>query len=57
MAMTPDKEAMFVNIQHLGDSAQVNNFTSNRPLGMSKARLRSATVIVTRDDGGGIGTV
>ncbi|MCH8543995.1 MAG: DUF839 domain-containing protein, partial [Alcanivorax sp.] len=55
VVMTPDKKTMFVNIQHPGDSSQVNNFTSSWPLEIPGARPRSATVIVTRDDGGEIG--
>lgn len=57
VVMTPDKKTMFVNIQHPGDSSPVNNFTSNWPLELPGARPRSATVIVTRDDGGEIGVI
>jgi uncharacterized protein len=47
---TPDLRTLFVNIQHPGDGR-----TSNWPDGGS-ARPRSACVVITRDDGGIIGT-
>lgn len=53
--MTPDQRTMFVNIQHPGDRSSVTNFTSNWPTGGS-SRPRSATVIITKDDGGTIGS-
>ena len=53
--MTPDHRTMFVNIQHPGDRSSVTNFTSNWPMGGS-SRPRSATVIITKDDGGVIGS-
>lgn len=53
--MTPDQRTMFVNIQHPGDRSSVTNFTSNWPTGGS-SRPRSATVIITKDDGGIIGS-
>lgn len=53
--MTPDQRTMFVNIQHPGDRSSVTNFTSNWPDG-GNSRPRSATVIITKDDGGMIGT-
>lgn len=49
---TPDRRTMFVNIQHPGED---NNGGSHWPDG-GAARPRSATVIVTKDDGGVIGT-
>ena len=52
--MTPDMKTMFVNIQHPGDRSTTTSFTSNWPDGGS-ARPRSATVIITRNDGGIIG--
>ncbi len=49
---TPDQKTMFVNIQHPGDGA-----TSTWPHTDSITTTpRSATVIVTKDDGGVIGT-
>lgn len=53
--MTPDHRTMFVNIQHPGDRSTATNFTSNWPAG-GTSRPRSATVIITKDDGGIIGT-
>lgn len=52
---TPDGKTMFVNIQHPGDRSSWDNFTSNWPEGGS-ARPRSATVIITKNDGGVIGS-
>ncbi|WP_245932365.1 PhoX family protein [Isoalcanivorax indicus] len=55
VVMTPDKKTMFVNIQHPGDSSSPNNFSSHWPAEVAGARPRSATVVITRDDGGEIG--
>jgi secreted PhoX family phosphatase len=64
---TPDGRAIFVNIQHPGESisrANVNDpsrFLSHWPgnagygAGGANARPRSATIVITRDDGGRIG--
>lgn len=52
---TPDMKTLFVNIQHPGDRSTPSNFTSHWPDG-NGARPRSATVIVTKNDGGVIGT-
>lgn len=52
---TPDMKTMFVNIQHPGDRSAVGTFTSNWPDG-NGARPRSATVIVTKNNGGVIGS-
>lgn len=67
---TPDGKNLFVNIQHPGDRSAPNSFTSNWPdnghifahpgepvviANPSGARPRSATVIVTREDGGSVG--
>jgi secreted PhoX family phosphatase len=52
---TPDLKTMFVNIQHPGDRSAVGDFTSHWPTG-GTSRPRSATVIVTKDDGGMIGS-
>jgi secreted PhoX family phosphatase len=52
---TPDMKTLFVNIQHPGDRSTPSNFTSHWPEG-NGARPRSATVIVTKNDGGIIGT-
>ncbi|MCW5662594.1 MAG: PhoX family phosphatase [Piscinibacter sp.] len=65
---TPDGRALFVNIQHPGEtirSADVGDpskFLSHWPgnagygAGGATARPRSATIVITKDDGGRIGT-
>ena len=60
--MSPDGRSMFVNIQHPGESPsersdpanprRFSNWPDQRPDG----RPRSATVVITKDDGGLIGT-
>jgi secreted PhoX family phosphatase len=55
VTLTPDLTTMFVNIQHPGDRSTPSNFTSHWPDG-NGARPRSATVIVTKNDGGLIGS-
>lgn len=55
VTLTPDLKTMFVNIQHPGDRSTPSSFTSHWPEG-GTARPRSATVIVTKNDGGIIGT-
>ena len=65
VAETPDGKVMFVNIQHpgegtavgdLGDPAKyVSQWPSNSGYGAGK-RPRSATVMITKNDGGRIGT-
>ncbi|MFT7399757.1 MAG: secreted PhoX family phosphatase, partial [Rheinheimera aquimaris] len=55
ISATPDMKTLFVNIQHPGDRSEPGNFTSNWPDG-GNSRPRSATVIVTKDDGGMIGS-
>jgi secreted PhoX family phosphatase len=62
---TPDGRALFVNIQHpgettrqadLGDPAKyTSQWPSNAGYGAGR-RPRSATVVITKDDGGRIGT-
>lgn len=52
---TPDMKTLFVNIQHPGDRSTPAAFSSHWPDGGS-ARPRSATVIITKDDGGVIGS-
>lgn len=64
---TPDGRAVFVNIQHPGESvnkadlADPSKYLSHWPgnagygAGGSAARPRSATIVITRDDGGVIG--
>jgi len=47
---TPDFRTLFVNIQHPGEGSSSTNFTSSWPDGPGR-RPRSATVIITREDG------
>jgi secreted PhoX family phosphatase len=68
MCETPDGRVMFVNVQHPGDSTSAANiadptkYTSHWPgidgygAGGAVARPRSATVMITKDDGGRIGS-
>jgi secreted PhoX family phosphatase len=57
--MTPDYKAMFVNIQHPGENGTETTFTSHWPDVETNAasikRPRSATIVITRTDGGVIG--
>lgn len=48
---TPDFRTLFVNIQHPGEGSSSTDFTSSWPDGPGR-RPRSATVIISRDDGG-----
>lgn len=58
VTMTPDYKAIFINVQHPGeDSTAYNNATSHWPATQTDpsnttARPRSATVVITRKDGG-----
>jgi uncharacterized protein len=60
LAESPDGKALFVNIQHPGEetaAANIGNpaaFNSHWPEG-GTARPRSATVVITKNDGGVIG--
>ena len=56
ISWTPDMKTMFVNIQHPGDRSTVTKLTSTWPANDSTSRPRSATVIVTKNDGGVIGS-
>lgn len=55
--LTPDGRTMFINIQHPGEGATTANpkAVSAWPDGAAGQRPRSATIVVTRDDGGVIG--
>ncbi|MBL8320893.1 MAG: DUF839 domain-containing protein, partial [Acinetobacter sp.] len=59
VTMTPDYKAIFINVQHPGeDSESYDAPTSHWPAtqtdpGNKTARPRSATVVMTRKDGGG----
>ncbi|VVT19108.1 Phosphatase [Sphingomonas sp. EC-HK361] len=56
---TPDGTALFVNIQHPGENGNPANITSNWPDSQTsttaKARPRSATIVITKADGGIVG--
>jgi secreted PhoX family phosphatase len=53
---TPDGKAIFVNIQHPGeDSTSVTSPSSTWPSTTAGTRPRSATIVITRTDGGVIG--
>ncbi|RJF97246.1 PhoX family protein [Noviherbaspirillum saxi] len=59
VAETPDGKALFVNIQHPGEDTKPNyanpsSYGSHWPDGGS-ARPRSATIVITKNDGGTIG--
>ncbi|MEH6437040.1 PhoX family protein [Massilia sp. DD77] len=65
IAETPDGKALFVNIQHPGETTSSSNLAdpskytsqwpSNAGYGAGK-RPRSATIVITKNDGGRIGT-
>ena len=68
VVITPDLKTMWVNIQHPGEmselpikgakkkSAQLPNATSNWPDFQPNGRPRSATIVITKDDAGIIGS-
>jgi hypothetical protein len=68
IAMTPDGRTLFVGVQHPGEDATATNPTqySNWPQGqwgtrsdgtpLPPGRPRSSVVVITKDDGGVIGT-
>ena len=59
IAVTPDGKTLFFNVQHPGEEGKLTALTSNWPDSQTTAgstkRPRSATVVVTRKDGGAIG--
>ncbi len=63
VAMTPDRKTLFINIQHPGEDTTPNfstgSFGSHWPDSQTNStstkRPRSATVVITRTDGGEIG--
>ena len=65
LAETPDGKVIFVNIQHPGESTKMadiadaskyqSQWPANAGYGAGK-RPRSATIVITKDDGGKIGT-
>jgi len=56
---TPDGRSLFVNIQHPGENGSPANITSHWPEsqagGTGTSRPRSATVVITKNDGGIVG--
>jgi hypothetical protein len=60
--MTPDERTMFVGIQHPGEAPSGNNDPANPkrysswPDGPAGGRPRSSCIVITKDDGGPIGT-
>ena len=59
---SPDGRALFVNIQHPGETTDGKGFDITAPStylshwpGGGQSRPRSATIVITRDDGGPIG--
>ena len=58
IAMTPDRKTMFVNIQHPGEEGSITTPTSAWPSSQTDAsstrRPRSATIVITRTNGGEI---
>jgi uncharacterized protein len=56
---TPDGRTLFVNVQHPGENGNPAAITSNWPASQTGAatgsRPRSATVVITRNDGGVVG--
>ncbi len=57
---TPDGRSVFVNIQHPGENGSPTAITSNWPANQGgtaapTARPRSATIVITKNDGGVVG--
>ena len=57
---TPDGKSLFVNIQHPGEEGNPSNITSSWPVSQAgtpatPSRPRSATIVITRNDGGIVG--
>jgi len=58
IAETPDGKALFVNIQHPGETTPIANLTtpiSTWPSTVAGTRPRSSTIVITKNDGGVIG--
>ncbi len=60
IALTPDYKTLFINIQHPGEDGTLAAPTSHWPANQGgspslTARPRSATIVITRNDGGTIG--
>ena len=62
ITFTPDRRAVFINIQHPGETASERSdpaqpqAVSHWPDGPAGGRPRSATVVIRRKDGGIVGT-
>ena len=58
LTFTPDGKTALLNIQHPGEFSEDRQADpiSNWPSGLTGARPRSATIVITKDDGGVIGT-
>ncbi|MDO5652165.1 MAG: PhoX family phosphatase [Moraxella sp.] len=62
IAFTPDNKTLFINIQHPGEPADGDSDPANPtaisawPDGKAGGRPRAATVVITKDDGGVIGS-
>ena len=62
VSFTPDRRAVFINIQHPGETASERSDPANPkavshwPDGPAGGRPRSATVVIRRKDGGIVGT-
>jgi secreted PhoX family phosphatase len=54
IAETPDGKTIFVNVQHPGEEGTSTSLTSHWPDG-GTSRPRSATVVITKNDGGVVG--
>ena len=59
VVVTPDGKTLFFNVQHPGEDGSLANLSSHWPASQTNPsasqRPRSATVVVTRTDGGPIG--
>ena len=62
--LTPDKKTLIVGIQHPGETGTLDRFQSNWPAssgadaaltGVANNRPRTATIAISRADGGDIG--
>ncbi len=58
LTFTPDGRTAFLNIQHPGENTEnrAGERISDWPSGIKGARPRSATIVITKDDGGIVGS-
>ena len=58
LTFTPDGKAAFLNIQHPGEFSEARDGSpiSTWPSAAAGARPRSATIVITKDDGGVVGS-